>query len=154
MHTLHRNRHHINLRIERWHRRVIYAVLSLLALSGAAWLVARFAMRPVGQFGETVHPLEPLAMKVHGGAAMVTLFFVGSLMNAHIRRAIKAKRNLAAGWSVVVAMLTLIVSGYALYYVASEESRPIWSATHWILGLAGAMLFVVHVIMGRRLRPA
>lgn len=150
MHTHHRHRHHVNLRIERWHRRTIYSVLTLLALSGLVWLLARYWLRPVGQFGETIHPLEPLSMKVHGAAAMLTLFFLGSLMNAHIRRAIKAGRNLAAGWSVIAAMLLLIVSGYVLYYLAGESDRPVWSFLHWILGLFGVAAFVVHIVTGRR----
>lgn len=125
MHTHHRHRHHVNLRIERLHRQTIYGVLTRLTLSGLCWLVAHYWLRSVGQFGETIHPLEPLAMKLHGAAAMATLFFVGSLMNAHIRRAIKSGRDLNAGWSVIVSMLLLIFSGYGLYYLAAESDRTL-----------------------------
>lgn len=149
MHT-HRSRPHVNLRVERWHRRCIYASFAALLLSGAAWLLARYFFRPFGQFGETINPLEPWSMKLHGAAAMVMLFFLGSLMNAHIRRAIKAARNLRTGWSMIAAMLALTASGFGLYYLAGESDRPVWSSLHWLVGLATALLFVLHVLLGRR----
>ena len=153
MHPSHHSRHHINLRLERWHRRCIYLSCFALLASGAAWLLARYFMRPVGQFGETIHPLEPWAMKLHGAAAMVMLFFVGSLMNAHIRRALKAGRNLATGWGMLLTLSLLTASGYGLYYLAGEADRPLWSATHWIVGLAMGLLIVLHVALGRRGSP-
>lgn len=147
-------RHHINLRLERWHRRCIYSSCLVLLLSGAAWLVARHFLRPVGQFGETVHPLEPWAMKVHGAGAMAMLFFLGSLMNSHIRRALKAGRNLASGWSMIVTMAWLIATGFGLYYLAGESDRPQWSLVHWAVGLGLAVLVIIHVLLGRASRDA
>ena len=147
-------RHHINLRIERWHRRCVYASILLLLASGAAWLVASYFLRPVGQFGPTIHPIEPWAMKVHGGAAMIMLFFLGSLMNSHIRRALKAGRNLVSGWSMIVMLLMLIATGFGLYYLAGENDRPVWSLVHWVIGLAIAAGFIVHIRLGRASRQA
>lgn len=140
----------VNLRLERWHRRCVYASVALLTASGAAWLLARYCLRPVSQFGATIHPLEPWAMKLHGAAAMAMLFFLGSLMNAHIRRALKAGRNLPTGCSLIAAMLLMIVSGFGLYYLAGETDRPVWSLLHWGGGLAGTALFVSHILLGRR----
>ncbi|HAT32605.1 MAG TPA: DUF4405 domain-containing protein [Janthinobacterium sp.] len=145
-------RHNINLRLERWHRRSIYAAGGVLLASGLAWLLAHYFLRPVGQFGESVSPLEPWAMKLHGASAMVVLFFLGSLMNAHIRRALKAGRNLVSGWAMIVTLLLLIVTGYGLYYVAGDSDRPLWSGAHWIIGLALGALTVLHIVLGRRAR--
>jgi membrane protein YdbS with pleckstrin-like domain len=74
-------------------------------------------------------------------------------MNAHIRRALKAGRNLATGWGMIVTLLTLIATGFGLYYVAGEADRPLWSAAHWIVGLAMGLLFVLHIVLGRRGNP-
>lgn len=143
---------HVNLRLERWHRRCIYASCLLLLLSGAAWLAARYFLRPVGQFGETIHPIEPWAMKVHGGATMLMLFFLGSLMNSHIRRALRAGRNLVSGWMMLVTMMLLTLTGFGLYYLAGESVRPLWSRIHWIIGFGLAVLIIVHVLVGRTSR--
>lgn len=142
----------LNLRLERWHRYCVYASSALLLLSGIAWLAARYLMRPVGQFGETIHPLEPWAMKAHGAGAMLMLFFLGSLMNGHIRRALKSGRNLVSGMAMIATLLALTVTGFGLYYIAGEADRPVWSLTHWIVGLALGLLSVLHILLGRR-RP-
>lgn len=147
-------RHHVNLRLERWHRRCIYVSVAALLASGAVWLLARYFLRVPGQFGETVHPLEPWAMKFHGASAMLILFFLGSLMNAHIRRALKARRNLASGWAMIATFALLAASGFGLYYIASEGDRPLWSSVHWVAGLALGALVLLHIALGRRGRPA
>jgi uncharacterized membrane protein len=121
-----------------------------LTASGALWLAAHYWMRTAGEFGESIHPLEPWSMKLHGAGAMLMLFFIGSLMNSHIRRAIKAHRNLYSGWSMLAMLLVLTVTGYGLYYLASEQSRPLWSAVHWIIGLVFPALVVLHIALGRR----
>lgn len=145
-------RAHVNLRLERWHRRSIYLSWAVLAASGAAWLLARYFLRPAGKFGETVHPLEPWAIKLHGAAAMAILFFLGSLMNSHIRRALKSNRNLVTGWSMIVAMAVLVVTAYGLYYAEGEAARQVWSLVHWIAGLGAVALSIAHVLVGRSSR--
>lgn len=146
------SRHAVNLRLERWHRRAIYLSSAMLLLSGAAWLLLHYFLRVAGEFGELPHPLEPWSMKLHGAAAMLLLFFLGSLLNTHIRRAIKSDRNLLTGWGMIGMMSALIATGYALYYVAGDSDRPLWSASHWIIGLAGSVLFLLHIVIGRRSR--
>jgi len=143
---------HVNVRLERWHRRCIYGVAAWLTATGLLWLFAHYLLRSAGEFGESVHPLEPWSMKLHGAGAMAALFFVGSLMNSHMRRALKAERNVASGWSMIALLSTLTASGYGLYYVASEQSRPVWSAVHWIIGLALPLLFLAHIALGRTSR--
>lgn len=130
----------------------MYASIWLLLLSGAAWLIARNFLRPIGQFGETIHPFEPWAMKIHGAGTMLMLFFLGSLINSHIRRAIKARRNLATGWAMICVMVALVLTAFGLYYLAVDASRPIWSLIHWVIGLGLAGLIVAHVLCGRASR--
>lgn len=141
------------LRLPAWQRRGFYLLLALLTLSGVAWLAAHFFLRPVSAFGVSVNPLEPWSMKLHGGAAMVAFWLVGSMLHLHIRRGLALRRNLIAGWSMLVVLTVLAVTGYALYYIAGEDSRPLWSTLHWIIGLLLAPLVLLHVSSGRRSRP-
>jgi hypothetical protein len=140
----------LSFKLERWHRRSIYLTGALLLLSGAAWLVLHYFLRPVNQFGESVNPLEPWAMKLHGAATMGALFLVGSLLHHHIRRALRAGRNALTGWAMIATLAFLTLTGYGLYYVAGEGDRPVWSLLHWSVGFAVAILLVVHVLVGRR----
>jgi hypothetical protein len=145
-----RHHHRPGFRLERWHRRSVYATGVALLLTGVAWLVLRYFMRPVGEFGETVNPFEPWAMKLHGAAAMAALFFVGSMLHLHIRRAVKSRRNLVTGWTMVGTLAFLMLTGYGLYYLAGDADRPLWSLLHWAVGLAAVVLFVLHIVVGRR----
>lgn len=140
---------HINLRLERWHRRCVYAVCIWLTLSGVLWLIAHYWLRINGEFGETPSPLEPWAMKLHGAGAMLMLFFSGSLMNSHIRRAFKSRRNLYSGCAMLALTSILIGSGYGLYYLINEHSRIWWSLIHWIVGLLFPALMALHIVLGR-----
>ena len=148
----HTPRHHINLRLERWHRRCVYGSGAALLVTGCAWLAAHYFLRGQGQFGESVSPIEPWAMKLHGAAAMFMLFFLGSLMNSHIRRALKSRRNLASGWTMIVSFVCLIATGFGLYYLAGESDRGVWSALHWVVGLGAGALLVLHIRLGRASR--
>jgi hypothetical protein len=145
-----KHHHRPGFRLERWHRLSVYATGVALVLTGAAWLVLRYFMRPVGEFGETVNPFEPWAMKLHGAAAMAALFFVGSMLHLHIRRAVKSRRNLVTGWTMVGTLAFLVLTGYGLYYLAGDADRPLWSVLHWAVGLAAVALFVLHIAVGRR----
>ena len=152
LHSLHRQStpRPAHLKLERWQRRALYGAFALLTLSGLLWLLAHYWLRPVGDYGETISPLEPWAMKMHGAAAMLILFLVGAILNNHLRRALKSQRNRSSGWAMVAVLALLTLSGYALYYIAVEQSRPLWSMLHWIIGLGLPLLVPLHVVLGRR----
>lgn len=128
----------------------IWASFGLLAASGCLWLIARYALRTQGPFGELPSPLEPLSMKLHGVSLLFMLFFTGSVLHSHIRRAIRSHRNRVSGWLVIAMLVALSGSGEVLYYFASEQARPIWSEVHWITGLLFTLTFVLHPVIGRR----
>ena len=138
------------MRLPQWQRRAFYGIFGVLLASGAAWLMAHFYLRGAGEFGMAVHPLEPWSMKLHGAAAMAALWLIGTMLHLHIRRGLAAGRNLPAGWSMLVLLLLLTLTGYALYYIAGEESRPLWSVIHWAAGLLLPALVWLHVATGRR----
>ena len=141
---------HQHFRLERWHRRALYTLVAGLTGSGMAWLIAHFFLRQAGEFGETVHPWEHPAMQLHGALAMLSLFLIGALLQLHIRRAHRAGCNRSSGWSMIAVLASLSLSGYALYYLASEDSRPFWSGAHWLTGLALPVLLWLHILIGRK----
>lgn len=153
-HSLHHasllKNHVQHFRLERWHRWSMYAVIAALTSSGLVWLIAHFFLRQTSEFGESVHPWEHPAIQLHGALAMLSCFFIGSLLQLHIRRAHRARRNRASGWSMITLLASLLISGYGLYYLASENNHAIWSITHWGLGLALPALLVLHIFIGRR----
>jgi ABC-type nitrate/sulfonate/bicarbonate transport system permease component len=69
-----------------------------------------------------------------------------------VRRAWVVRRNRFSGLTVATAFALLVFSGYALYYLVDETTRPPVSILHWIVGLALVPMLVVHIATGRRSR--
>jgi hypothetical protein len=137
------------IRLGSRHQGAVYGATAVLALSGIVWLVAHYFLSVEGEYGPQIHPLEPWMLKVHGAAAMATLIAYGSLLPVHVRRAWAIRRNILLGAGLVAVMLLLTVTGYLLYYAGGENTRPIISAVHWILGLAVPAVLAWHVVSGR-----
>ena len=137
-------------RLERWHRWSLYASGWILLGSGILWLIARYFLRVTTEFGDSIHPLEHVAMQMHGVGALASCFFVGSLLQQHIRRAYRAHKNLGSAWVLISVLSALVLSGYALYYWVGEQTRPLISTTHWVVGLALPVVLMVHIVLGRR----
>jgi hypothetical protein len=70
----------------------------------------------------------------------------------HVRRGWGIGRNRGSGSIVVALCAILVVTGYALYYLVTEDSRTPVSVLHWALGLAFVPLLIVHIGLGRRSR--
>jgi hypothetical protein len=138
-----------SIRLGPWHQGAVYAATAALAISGIIWLVLHYFFAVPGKYGPQIHPLEPWMLRLHGAAAMAGLIIYGSLLPVHIRRAWSMRRNIALGIALVAFMLLLTITGYLLYYAGDEDTRPLISAAHWILGLAVPALLVWHIVSGR-----
>jgi len=76
------------------------------------------------------------------------LIVAGALLPIHVRVGWHQRKNLRAGSIVVATFVLLIVSGYVLYY-SDEETRPVFSALHWIIGLGAPVALIWHILRGR-----
>ncbi|HTT39915.1 MAG TPA: hypothetical protein VMH32_19885 [Burkholderiales bacterium] len=137
------------MRLSHGHRRWVYWSSALLLVSGIFWLVFHYFLRVHGELGEEPNPLETWWLRLHGGAAMLVLIVLGSLLPVHVRRGWHQRRNLLAGGALATTALLLIASGYALYYFGGEEARPWISAFHWGIGLSALPLVIWHIGRGR-----
>jgi hypothetical protein len=138
-----------NIRLSRYHEWWVYAAIALLVSSGLLWLLFHYFVTVHSDFGATRHPLEALWLKVHGAAAMLALVLFGTMMPVHIRKAWHARKNRWSGGLMLAVLLLLILTGYALYYLAGEESRPWIGAIHWAIGLGMVPVMVLHIIVGQ-----
>jgi hypothetical protein len=137
-------------------RRWLYAITTLLVASGAGWIVVHYSdvLLP-GRTEELARiAREALALKLHGVAAFATLLALGAMLATHALRGWALRRNRASGSVIVAVLVVLTVTGYALYYLVDDRTRPPVSLLHWVLGLAFVPTFVVHIALGRRSRRA
>jgi hypothetical protein len=87
---------------------------------------------------------------IHGGGAMVTLMLLGALVPLHVQRGWRGRRNRLAGTFMLASNTVLIVTSFGLYYAGSEALRPWLSDIHTVIGLCLPILFLIHVVTGRR----
>jgi hypothetical protein len=139
----------VGLRLSPRLRRFTYAVLALLFASGIAWWALARWGEVETEFGPGPHPLLPWLLRLHGAAAMLTLFLVGYLTPIHALRAWRARLNRTSGIGLVAALAVLTLSGWLLYYAGSEPVREVASASHVWLGWALPAIVVLHVWRGR-----
>ena len=137
------------IRLGRWQQTYLYSVGVVLVLSGILWLIFHYFVRTEGEFGPTLHPLEPWWLRIHGIAAAAFLIGFGSVLPGHVRRAWGAARNRVTGTIFFAVMVTLTLTGYLLYYVGADAEREVMSLVHWAVGLALPLLTVWHVWRGR-----
>ena len=135
--------------VNRWRRGVEWAVVGL-TLSGVAWLMARYVFVSETEFGRQLPSWAARVLAIHGGVAMLSLVAIGAWLPMHVVPRLRRSTGLVTGVSQLGLLAVLAVSGFGLYYLADESSRPAWSVVHWIAGLVLAALLLVH----RRTIPA
>lgn len=126
-----------------WRRALDWLVFAL-AGSGAAWLVAQRVLAAPTEFGTVAPAWAAKALALHGGAAMLALVVIGAWLPAHVLpRMARAPRR----WTGVLQLglcAVLAITGFGLYYLADETTRPAWSLVHWACGLGWPVLLLVH----------
>lgn len=135
-------------RIVRWQRLALYATGTLLLLTGAAWLAMHYSVGAGA--GELPHPIEAWSLRLHGLGAFGGLFVLGALAAAHVpqgwrlshRRRWAGQRQ--SGLTLCVLGGLLVLSGYLLYYFATEAVRPALGWAHTLAGLAMGACLAAH----------
>lgn len=143
----------IPLRLLPGQRKALYVSTGALWLSGALWLLYHYFMAVNSPFGPTPNPLEQWWLRLHGLSAMAALLAVGSVLPYHAHRAWTLNKNRALGFALLSALAWLTLTGYALYYFATDSNQHWLPLLHWIPGLALPLLLTMHILQGRK-RPA
>ena len=120
------------------HRRLAYAALGVLFLTGCEWTVMDWG-------GFSLVPDKAEAMQIHGAAAMAALVLAGAMLPAHVPVGWAIRRNRASGAGTLALLALLAITGYLLYYAGGEALRRAASLLHLALGLALAPAFVAHI---------
>jgi hypothetical protein len=130
----------------RW---AIYAVFSILLLTGAIWLLAD-QMKDAPSSGEMWQIVGAYMLMFHGGAAMAMLMLFGALFPLHVRVGWRGHRNRPTGVTMLTFNTILIVTSFALYYAGIDVIRRWASNFHVFFGLILPCAFLIHIILGRR----
>jgi hypothetical protein len=140
---------HHGTRLDDLRRRALYALIAALVASGAVWLYVHLRSAEDAM----PSPLEPWMMKIHGAAAMLTIYLAGTMLYGHMVNAWRRRRNRSTGGVAAATIFLLALSGYGLYYFGGEELRRATEWLHWIFGFAAPLLLWWHISRGRRSIP-
>ena len=137
------------------HERWLYVVATALLLSGVGWLTSHFflagsSLVAAFKFDGVPHPSEPWWLRLHGAAMMGFLVVFGALLPGHVVHGLRRRKNKRSGIFMLTVVIALALTGYALYYLGDEATRPWISALHWLIGLGAAVGLVLHVVLGKR----
>jgi hypothetical protein len=136
------------LRLNPRFRATIYGVIALMFVTGAAWLPAD-QLKDVSEIWQQV---AANLLMIHGGGAMLTLMLLGALVPLHVLGAWRAGKNRVTGIAMATFNVALIATAFGLYYFGSETLRPVASWLHIGIGCTLPVLFLIHVVSGRRAR--
>jgi len=137
-------------RLQRWHRRLVYALTTVLVLTGAGWLAAVYLAAPPGEPTPAPHPWAGALLAAHGIAAYAALVAYAFVGHAHVRTGWRAPALRTAGAWLGASIFVLFVTGLVFYYVAQEEAIPFARWTHVVAGVALPVVLAVHIRNGRR----
>lgn len=126
-------------------RMILYATALALFLSGVAWELFDRFVTVASAIGPVKHPAEGWVLRVHGAAALISVFVCGHLYASHVRPAWRSRRKRGSGLTVSAVIVALIVTGYLLYYVGGDELREWVAGTHLWIGVAAPLPFVFHL---------
>jgi hypothetical protein len=137
------------LQLSRRSKVLLYSLGLALFLSGLFWAMIH-CLDEKGDATDGLRRVNPWLIAIHGFGAMGFLLVYGGLLAGHVRRAWHAQRNRRTGAFFLAFASALILSGYALYYVADEGLRTAASQFHLWLGIASPALLYWHIRSGRR----
>ena len=143
-------RHRPHNRLPRWHRRLVYALTTVLVITGLAWLYVVYLLAAPGEATPAPHPLGGPLLAAHGVAAYVALFAFALVGHAHMRTGWKVAPLRGAAFGLCSLMLALVLTGLAFYYVANEAATPWVRWGHAAAGVGLPCALAWHVIRGRR----
>jgi hypothetical protein len=134
------------IRLDALRRRALYGLIAILVVSGALWLFVHQR-----RADDTLpSPLEPWLLRLHGAAALLTIYLAGTMLYGHMLNAWHRRRNRGSGGTAAATMLLLALTGYGLYYFGGDALRRATEWLHWIFGFAVPLLLWWHIRRGRR----
>jgi len=135
-------------RLSRIARLSVYIATGALTASGLLWLYARYGGPAAGATGPS--PWAATTLAIHGACAIAATAVFGALIASHVAFRWRRPGNRVLGYLQLGIWVSLLVTGYALYYLADETTRPVWSAVHWIVGLLLPAALAAHALTGQR----
>ncbi len=132
-----------------WFRATVHSSFGALWLVGAAVFVLKHFFRTTTEFGTAQHPWQPKLLVVHGIIAVFVTFLFGWISGDHVSATWGRGVDRMSGLWLIGLITSLIVTGFAAFFLVDDAVRS-WNGTlHEILGLLLMLPWIAHILWGR-----
>ena len=123
----------------------VHATFGLLWIAGVAVFVLKYYFESKDVIGP--HPWQPPLTEVHGILAVAATFLFGWIV-ADYRS--QPQRHWVSGSLLIASLAWLVVTGFAQFFLVSDEWRGVASELHEYLGLVFLLPWLVFLTWGPR----
>lgn len=95
------------------------------------------------------HPWLAACLALHGAGAALALVLLGWIAGRHAWPLLRGGQARVSGLALFTALVTLALSGLALYYTAAESWRAMASRLHKIAAVLMVLAVLLHFRPGR-----
>lgn len=127
-----------------WQKRAVIGAVGAAWVSGAALFLIKTFGQTQNEFGFQRHALETPLRAAHGGAMMLVLAAVGSVMAVHIWAGWDTGLRRRSALALIGTALVLAATGWGHYYLSNETGRVWIGWIHTALGIGLVPLFWIH----------
>jgi len=120
-----------------WQRVFVISGIFACSVTGLLYLIGHEFQIQRSTFGS--HHI----LAAHGISGMLSAIALGSVLPFHLKAGYKSKRKWLTGFSQLIFLIALIISGALLYY-GPEAIRDEVILTHWMVGLLFFAIFMQH----------
>lgn len=135
----------ITNKIPKLYQQMINWTLAICWGTGIAFFVLSTWVQVEGEFGPEKHFLQIPSLQVHAASAFILMLFFGALFFGHKPRVSHMQHGQRSGNYLVNSFFFLIVSAYALYYIADQTWREYIGYAHLAVGLILPVILIVHI---------
>jgi cation transport ATPase len=90
----------------------------------------------------------------HGMLAFIALLFMGALLAIHVRHGLRQKHSRGSGLTLLFVLPLPVLTGWGIYYIASEHWATGISIVHATTALLIAIPLAAHALAARKRQRA
>lgn len=126
----------------------LHVCVVLTALTGLAFAVMKYLMKPADDFSVINHPLQPYLLSAHVIVGPFVLFGFGWVFGSHIwpKFIYREQRKRGSGLWSLAAIAPMTLSGYLLQISTADGTRQGMAVAHWISSALFVGAYAAHWI--------
>jgi hypothetical protein len=133
------------MKVNKQTRRILYIITTLSWVTGVVYFILDQFVLIEGDFGPEKSPFQYPIIKLHGLTAFLLMINFGYFLSHHIKYTWRKKPRDKMGILLVSLDLSLIISGYLLYYIVTGDSRMLTAYLHTFIGIVYPIVLTIHI---------